>query len=365
MRAGFGRAVITPDVPVFLAGYGDRRDPANAVHDELEVRVLVVEADDIRAALVTFDLLVMSRDFADPIRAAVADVIDTTPAAVLTSCTHVHAGPSALTGTDAIGWPVPDRLRDRLVASAADAARSASAALAPCALRFVRTPLPDDVAVNRRGHPLHTSAAVAVFDPVAIIANLGIHPTITGPSNLAIATDWVGPFRHAIETQTDMPACFLQGCQGDVNPAVTAWDDGAPASWSPVVDAFAARLASTVTDALDHTVAVTGSPIAIHTRTIRVPLGDTLLTQLAGGARDRAIELVNWTFGDLDVVGVPGEGFHGVEDAIRATHPDPLLIAGLAPDWHGYLARPYTDGYEEGLSLGPDAVAEIVDALTG
>ena len=49
----------------------------------------------------------MTRDTSDPIRAAVADVLDAPAAAVLTSCTHVHAGPSALTGTDAIGWPVP------------------------------------------------------------------------------------------------------------------------------------------------------------------------------------------------------------------------------------------------------------------
>jgi hypothetical protein len=37
-----------------------------------------------------------------------------------------------------------------------------------------------------------------------------------------------------------------------------------------------------------------------------------------------------------------------------------LLIAGLAPDWHGYFPVPYTDGYEEGLSLGPDAVQQVV-----
>ena len=56
----------------------------------------------------------MTRDTrTDP--AAVADVLDCAGRAVLTSCTHVHAGPSALAGTDAIGWPVPEGLRERLV----------------------------------------------------------------------------------------------------------------------------------------------------------------------------------------------------------------------------------------------------------
>ena len=72
----------------------------------------------------------MTRDTSDPIREAVAGILGIAPEAVLTSCTHVHAGPSALTGTDAIGWPVPDGLRGRLVDRTTDAARGAVAALA-------------------------------------------------------------------------------------------------------------------------------------------------------------------------------------------------------------------------------------------
>ena len=108
MKAALARSVITPALPAFLAGYGDRRDPATAVHDDLEAHVLVVEVDGARAALVTLDLLVLSRDIADPIRARVGEIVGCGPDAVLTSCCHVHAGPSALRGTEAIGWPVPE-----------------------------------------------------------------------------------------------------------------------------------------------------------------------------------------------------------------------------------------------------------------
>ena len=105
---------------------------------------------------------------------------------------------------------------------------------------------------------------------------------MTGPSNLAVATDWVGPFRRAVERDTGLPACFLQGCQGDVNPAVTAWEDGDPRSWGPVVDAYAERLAASVTAALPRATPITATPITTRARTIRVPIGDTLLAQLAG-----------------------------------------------------------------------------------
>ena len=41
-----------------------------------------------------------------------------------------------------------------------------------------------------------------------------------------------------------------------------------------------------------------------------------------------------------------------------------MLVAGLAPEWHGYLPVPFSDGYEESMSYGRDAVAAIARALT-
>jgi hypothetical protein len=365
MRAGVGTAIITPATPVRLAGYGDRHEAATTVHDDLEARVLVLEAEDgvRRAGLVTCDLLAMSPEFADATRDAVAHVVETDREYVLPSCTHVHGGPSTLAGSEAIGWPVPDGYLDLLTTRVTDAARAACAMLAPVEARFARTRLPPDVAMNRRGHPLTPSAAVLVLDPVAVVANFGIHPTVTGPSNVAITTDWVGAFRRAVEARRGMVTLFLQGCQGDVNPSITAWDDGAPDAWEPVVNEFARVLGRCIADAAARARHVRLDLTSARSRVLRVPVGDTLLAHLAGREHERSVELVEWTLGDARLVAVPGEGFHGVEHAIRATRTDPVLIAGLAPEWHGYLPLPYTDGYEEGLSLGPDAVAQLVDAL--
>ena len=54
------------------------RHPRTSVHDDLEARVLVCEDDRARrVALVTCDLLAMTRDFSDPIRVAVAEIVET------------------------------------------------------------------------------------------------------------------------------------------------------------------------------------------------------------------------------------------------------------------------------------------------
>ena len=264
MRAGFGTSIITPELPVHLAGYGDRTSPAESVHDDLEARVIVCEDDQTRVALVTCDLLAMTRDFSDPIRVAVAEIVETDVEHVLTSCTHVHAGPSTLTGTDAIGWPVPAGYRELLVARAGDAAGAAVAALAPVSTSFGRALLDGDVAVNRRGYDLTPEAQLLVLDPIAVVVNFGIHPTVTGPSNVAVSTDWVGPFRRMIERRTGYPSVFLQGCQGDVNPSVTSWDDGDPAAWAPAVDTFADRLASAVTTLVRNAAPIVAEPLRVR-----------------------------------------------------------------------------------------------------
>ena len=112
MLAGFGRAVITPETPVMLAGFGGRNDPATEVHDDLEVRALYLanppapdEADTGAVCLVVCDLLGMSPSFANPVRRAVAADLGLPISAVLSACTHTHSGPSCIAGSEAVGWP--------------------------------------------------------------------------------------------------------------------------------------------------------------------------------------------------------------------------------------------------------------------
>ena len=66
--------------------------------------------------------------------------------------------------------------------------------------------------------------------------------------------------------------------------------------------------------------------------------------------------------------GAPGEGFHALGRAVedRVERDGGLvLLAGLAPEWNGYLPVPFTDGYEESMSYGREAVAAIAHALSG
>src|SRR5262245_38930814 len=67
-KVGLARAKITPDKPLFLAGYASRNRPFDKVETDLYVKALVLEdRAGHRAVVVTSDLIGFSAAVAEPI----------------------------------------------------------------------------------------------------------------------------------------------------------------------------------------------------------------------------------------------------------------------------------------------------------
>ncbi|MEY2472782.1 MAG: hypothetical protein QOK28_2111 [Actinomycetota bacterium] len=368
-RVGFGRAVITPPLPVALAGYGGRAGPATEVRDDLEARVLyAASSDETALCLIVCDLLGMSPSFANPVRAAVGEALGLPMAAVLTACIHTHAGPSAIAGSEALGWPTPEGYRDILVNGCVAAALEARGNAEPATFHYRRESLPDGLSVNRRGYPYApTFAALDVRASsgarIGALANVSIHPVALGPSSLAVSSDWVGSFRDALESSHGGRAVLLSGALGDVNPPLHAHAEGFYDN-DNFQDAheLGVRVAGAVGPALDACEAVgTGIGVRRH-RWVEIEASGALAA-LAGVAGPVSVELVEWMLGDVRLVTVPGEAFHALGKKIEAAVGGASLLAGLSPVWQGYLPDPWGDGYEEGVSYGEDFVDGVRTAL--
>ena len=365
---GFGRAVITPPTPVQLAGFAEDQ-PATEVHDDLEVRAMYLRGEHGAVCLLVCDLLGMSRSFAQPVRESVATALGLELAAVLTSCVHTHAGPSTIAGSEALGWTTPEGYRETLVQRCTDAAREAAASATPVSLRAGRFSLPDGLSINRRDLPYEPT--FAVLDAIAAdgarvgtLANVAIHPVALGPACLAVSSDWVGSFRTALQARAGGSTVLLSGALGDVNPH-HVHRQGNDCHGDGFAEAH--ELGCDVAEAIDAVLSdtepiETSGPTVERVRTLELTLGDTLLTAGRAG-RQVAIDLVEWTIGPVRLVSVPGEAFHELGRAIEAQGPH-VLVAGLSPEWHGYLPVPFREGYEESMSYGPEAVAAIARALT-
>jgi hypothetical protein len=377
-RAGFGSAVITPPVPVRLAGFSARTEPALSVHDDLEARAvwLAGESGDGESAsgessgaavcLVVCDLLGMSAEYATPIRAAIAAALGLPVDAVLTASTHTHSGPSVIARTEGLGWPTPEGYADLLVSRCTAAAVAARRSAEPVSLHYVRAPLPDGLSINRRDLPYDPHFAVLDArrpdgSRAGLIANIAIHPVALGPQALAVSTDWVGPFRDAVEAAAGGAAMLLSGALGDVNPQPHEHPD--PAGDFDQAASLGRAVAGVVEAVLADAAEVEGGIGVIARRCFPAPVGPSLLTMITEVSGTIEVELVEWAIGDVRLVSLPGEAFCALGRKVEDARGSRVLLAGLAPVWQGYLPDPFGVGYEEGVSFGLPAVAAITDAL--
>lgn len=369
LRVGFGSAVITPPMPVVLAGFGARKGLVSEVHDDLTVQAVVLVSGDVTLCLLVLDLLMLGSDVAAPLRSAVAAALSMPPAQVLPSCTHTHSGPAATRSTRRIGWPMPEAYLDVLRSGCVAAARAAQLSAESARLHYARGALPADLSLNRRGLPY--APEIAVLDVrrpdgsrVGSIANVGIHPVALGIGCRAVSGDWVTSYRSVAAADSGAPAVLLQGALGDVNPTRDPHTEPTPGGNWETASTLGREVAEVVAALRSRVVGHEYDALVAHRRTTSPRAGLTIPALLAGRSLRRVeVELVEWELGPLRLVSLPGEAFHALGRAVEAARGDQTLLAGIAPTWLGYLPDPFGKGYEEKMSYGRGFVAEVRNAL--
>lgn len=242
--AGIGRATITPPLNAVHAGWGAQTHTLpEGVDRDLLATVLVVDDGVERAAFCEAELVIVSREESDAIRAAVAAELEIAPANVRMSISHNHAGPPPGSWNWAGDGMEPLRryyatLPDRI----AGAARAAKLAMRPARIGWGRGE--SHVAVNRR-EPGPSGRVVTGVNPdgeidpevlvvridgddgatIGTIVGYTMHPTFMGPPNRLISPDWPGHMRHTVEQVTGAPCLFAQGATGDVGPGPRGFRD--------------------------------------------------------------------------------------------------------------------------------------------
>jgi neutral ceramidase len=366
LRAGFGRSVITPSMPVMLAGFGARTESANEVHDDLEARALHMESDGIAVTLVVCDLLGMSEEFSNPVRDAIAEDLGLPRAAVLTACTHTHSGPSSIAGSEGLGWPVPDGYERILIDGCRRAAGSAKEAAGEASVHFVRASLPDGLSHNRRGNPYEPWFTLldlrkADGGRIGTLANLAVHPVSLGPEWMTVSGDWVGSFRAELERLAGGSSVMVSGPLGDVNPRDWATYEG-PGGVFERTDALGKDLAAVVADELQSTRPIDPKIAVFPPRLVEAKTSETPLAALSG--RDSiSCELVEWAIGDVRLVSIPGEAFQAFGREVDQVRRGRTILAGISPSWQGYFPHPWGAGYEETVSFGEPVVTAVLEEL--
>ncbi len=239
-KAGVARVKITPEKPMWMAGYASRNRPSEGVKLDLFAKALALEdADGSRFVIVTTDLIGIPRMLRFNVEAAFVKKFHLPPSALLLNASHTHCGPeiryervegetidSAILGASRIYTRNLEKklleLVDRALNDLEPASLSYTFGRAGFAMNR-RTPTAKGV----RNHPYpdgpvdHQVPVLKVMTPQkklkAVLFGYACHNTTMG--FYQFSGDYAGFAQKFIEA--DHPgttALFLMGCGGDQNP---------------------------------------------------------------------------------------------------------------------------------------------------
>jgi hypothetical protein len=221
LLAGAAVAGITPAGRVLMDGYGGRTKPSRGVHDPLFARVLVVQQEGKRAAIIACDLLGMHPSITSEVRLLAEKRAGISPDGIIVCATHNHAGPAGL--RDGMFARLDDGLAGTLVQRIIAAIDEAVASLRPAVLKLGQTTV-DTISQNRRDPegPIDPVLRLLLVDgedgPVASLTSFACHATVLKGDNLMLSAEFPGAGCRLLQQQTGAPALYLQGACGNINP---------------------------------------------------------------------------------------------------------------------------------------------------
>jgi hypothetical protein len=364
LSIGAASVDITPRAPLCLGGFKRRQKPFRRVADGLEANVLFVQREDVRAVLVTCDLLYPG----DALRAAVLEATGLAEPELFLAASHTHFAPMTQFGSPALGVPDPGYVAE-VGASIASAVAEARERVAPCSLTYSEAAANHSVnrrlnrwrvgpsgityssalAPNPAGERDETIRLVRVVGKEgatrAVLWNYACHPT-GWPEMLSVSSEFPGTVRRLLRARHGgIPVLFLQGCSGDTRPpfrrrmrsalALVRRALAGPQFGTPSLDewhAWATGLGGCVLEA-DSLAAPSDVSRVSHAR---VPL---MMDELAHGHPDATILWMHAVeFGDIRIVGFSAEPVAGIARIVRGVFgPTKLLLAGCMDQTYGYL----------------------------
>jgi hypothetical protein len=287
-KAGVAVQTITPDAPMWLAGYASRTKPAEGKLTELYVKALALEdPDGGRLVLVTSDLVGLPRDLSEAVAAEVKKRTGLPRERLMLTCSHTHCGP-VLRGSLSDMYDMPEDeakkigpYTDKLQGWMVDVVVRALDGLKPAKLdcgkgtaRFaVNRRKPTDKGIvndaNPDGPVDHDVPVLRVTSPDgelrAVVFGYACHNTTL--QFFQWSGDYAGFAQKDLEEKhPGAVALFWAGCGGDANPL--------PRSKVELCEKYGRELADAVEGVLAGDLAPIDGPAAARYATISLPFGD-------------------------------------------------------------------------------------------
>src|SRR5262245_51231790 len=241
-KAGVATSTITPDGPIWMAGYAARNKPSEGKVQDLFAKALALEdSSGGRLVIVTMDLIGMTRAIRDEVEKQATEKYKLPRAALLLNASHTHCGPVVRSGSAVMYNLQPPQgervdqfvagLQEKLVALIGRALEDMKPARvgyshARCGFAMNRRFLGDRgyrIDANPDG-PVDHEVPILRVDGAdsklrAVLFGYACHNTTLGQDFYQICGDYAGYTQRDIEeAHPGATALFITGCGGDQNP---------------------------------------------------------------------------------------------------------------------------------------------------
>ena len=305
LRVGAGRADITPEMGIQIAGDIGRVRPVEEIRNPLYARALVMESEGKRACFIATDATTVMRKWSTQIRQRVADMLGTTPDAVMVHGSQSHSSVSVgnhivSDDFDLVPEDLPwlrggdERYIPTFMKGVMEAVEQAKAGIQPAAMKAVRG-MDGRVAFNRRfilrdgtaqthpgrcnpevlccEGPTDPEASIVIFEsasgkPIAALLHHTCHP-VHGYPKRYICPDWPGLWAEEVRKMLggDCVAMTANGACGNIHES-----QHLNPNYKHEVGPFVACLVETVERILPDAAPVHGTPVAWASRTLQLPM---------------------------------------------------------------------------------------------
>ncbi|QOJ79237.1 neutral/alkaline non-lysosomal ceramidase N-terminal domain-containing protein [Infirmifilum lucidum] len=227
-RACFSEKPITPPNPVGhpLAGYITRTGKSQGVHDDIFARVVIIEDSGRLVVAVSLDLLgVDNQMYSDILRIANQTFGNNI---LIISATHTHSAPATLFRSPLLTFCEdvfdPDSYSHFL--GVIENLFSETNPVQPSSIYLCKS-LVQGVATDRN-NPMRYQTLPAyslIFTTTSseiLLFNTGIHPTVLGPENLLISSDFIGYTVERLKSLSVLKGVlFFNGAAGNISTRFT------------------------------------------------------------------------------------------------------------------------------------------------
>ncbi len=243
-KAGAAVRDITPKKLIPISGGMGEPVMPDGFQGKLTVRVLVIEKEGTRVAIVGIDNLGWPAYLGDRSRKLIKDV---PPENILIGVTHTHSAPDAYGFADENGNTGADLdYLDWCVKEVAAGVNEAIANLQSATLKTAFEKAVEKMAYNYYAPQLYDRRmgviqAIATTGkskgkPIATLINYASHPEILGTDRKLISPDFCGPLYDRIEEKGGGIAIYMNGAQGGMVTADTRRENGKEANnWEECV----------------------------------------------------------------------------------------------------------------------------------